>query len=114
MRPSTTLTMNRGRPSVRLCTAGVSQNFGGDRHLGALLPRPAAGPGVTRRRGARRSGRMAASRCRPVTATTSYRRRPFAPRVEASPYRTPLHGRVLVQARSRHGTLLGAIGNRDF
>ena len=25
-----------------------------------------------------------------------------------------LHGRVLAQARSRHGALLGRIGNRDF
>jgi hypothetical protein len=48
---------------------------------------PAAGRRA-RGRGASRSSRIAALRCRPVTATTSSRSRPFAARVEASPYRT--------------------------
>ena len=45
------------------------------------------GPGVARRRGTRRSIRIAALRWMPVTATTSSKRRCFSARVVACSYR---------------------------
>lgn len=59
-------------------SGGLPQHLDGGGHGGAIDPGPAARDGAVGARGARRSTRMAALRCRPVTATTSSSSTPFS------------------------------------
>jgi hypothetical protein len=84
---------------------GLPEDLRGGRHLRAVRPRAAAGPRRGRGRGARWSRRMADHDLIQELAF-------LGPR--GLPVTLPLHGGVLPKAGSRHGSLLGWIGNRDF